>query len=284
MHDRDQFRIDCVGVFDTVGALGIPLAALWRANRERYEFHDVELSSIVKVSLHALAIDEHREPFQAAVWRKPKFKYYSTITEQVWFAGAHADVGGGYENQEVRIRDGRKALDDVPLDWMLKRVLHYFPKFPAKPGSWSAPSSDWVIAPQHESRSGIYRLLPFALRSIANYPVPLSRLREVNVCRDRHANVVGESVHMSAIERLGQPVAVGNKNGVYVPGNLLAVLKQIEMTYGGRVKPATEVRVTNWSGEAFDTKKLRDRKAVAVAVHAALKRIENAPGSARVPN
>jgi uncharacterized protein (DUF2235 family) len=133
MHNRNEFRIDCVGVFDTVGALGIPLAALWRANRERYEFHDVELSSIVKVSLHALAIDEHREPFQATVWRKPKFKYYSTITEQVWFTGAHADVGGGYVDQERRIRTGVKALDDVPLDWMLKRVRRIFLSFRQSP-------------------------------------------------------------------------------------------------------------------------------------------------------
>lgn len=100
VYDPEKFQIECVAVFDTVGALGIPLSALSRANRQHYEFHDVELSPIVKVSLHALAIDEHRQPFQATVWRKPKFKRSSTVTEQVWFAGAHADIGGGYLDQE----------------------------------------------------------------------------------------------------------------------------------------------------------------------------------------
>jgi uncharacterized protein (DUF2235 family) len=65
VHPRESFRIQCVGVFDTVGALGIPLQLMWRANRERYEFHNVELSSITNVNLQALAIDERREPFQA---------------------------------------------------------------------------------------------------------------------------------------------------------------------------------------------------------------------------
>ena len=63
MNDRDELKIDCLGVFDTVGALGVPLPAFYRVNRERYEFHNVELSSITKVNLHAIAMDEHREPF-----------------------------------------------------------------------------------------------------------------------------------------------------------------------------------------------------------------------------
>ena len=48
MNDRDQLRVDCLGVFDTVGALGIPLEGFVRANRERYEFHDVDLNVLDK--------------------------------------------------------------------------------------------------------------------------------------------------------------------------------------------------------------------------------------------
>jgi uncharacterized protein (DUF2235 family) len=72
VHDRDRLRIEMVGVFDTVGALGIPDEAFNRWTRERYQFHDIELSSITNVNLHALAIDEHRLPFQATVWRRPR--------------------------------------------------------------------------------------------------------------------------------------------------------------------------------------------------------------------
>jgi myosin-crossreactive antigen len=97
-----MLRVSCLGVFDTVGALGVPLEAFIRANRERYEFHDVELSSITRVNLHALAVDENRWPFQATVWRKPRFKKINTVVEQTWFAGSHADVGGGYIREGTR--------------------------------------------------------------------------------------------------------------------------------------------------------------------------------------
>jgi uncharacterized protein (DUF2235 family) len=132
VHDRANFRIDCLGMFDTVGALGIPLTRFQLYNRDRYEFHDVNLSSITRVNLHALAIDEHREPFQAAIWRKPRFKAYTSVTEQVWFPGAHADIGGGYIAYDSRGSNGLEALDDITLDWMLRRVRHYFPEFPLK--------------------------------------------------------------------------------------------------------------------------------------------------------
>ena len=74
VHCIGQLRIACLGVFDTVGALGIPATFLRRFNRASYEFHDVEISPIVRLNLHALAIDEHREPFAASVWRQNKFR------------------------------------------------------------------------------------------------------------------------------------------------------------------------------------------------------------------
>jgi uncharacterized protein (DUF2235 family) len=65
--DRKALRIACLGVFDTVGALGVPLSSFRIANAERFAFHNTELSSIVDVSLHAVAIDERRRPFEAAL-------------------------------------------------------------------------------------------------------------------------------------------------------------------------------------------------------------------------
>jgi Uncharacterized alpha/beta hydrolase domain (DUF2235) len=67
VHNPKEFRIACLGVFDTVGALGVPLQHFRLYNRDLYEFHNVELSSTVEVNLHALAIDEHRVPFRAAI-------------------------------------------------------------------------------------------------------------------------------------------------------------------------------------------------------------------------
>ena len=110
VHRREAVRIACLGVFDTVGALGIPLSYFRVANRDKYEFHNVELSSITDQNLHALAIDEMREPFEATVWRRSQFKQFNTVTEQVWFPGTHADVGGGYIIQENRSRGSIATL------------------------------------------------------------------------------------------------------------------------------------------------------------------------------
>jgi uncharacterized protein (DUF2235 family) len=57
-----------LGVWDTVGALGIPLPALQWLNAAEYAFHDTELSSIVEIAAHALAIDEHRVHYQVTLW------------------------------------------------------------------------------------------------------------------------------------------------------------------------------------------------------------------------
>lgn len=203
VHDRGAFRIACLGVFDTVGALGVPLPQFYRLNRESYEFHNVELSSITNVNLHALAVDEHRQPFAPTVWRKPKFKSFATTTEQVWFAGSHADVGGGYIEEVRRAETNIKALDDITLDWMLKRVAHHFDGFPFNEQVWKLLDSSWSSAPQHPSRTGFYKLMPLALRAIANRSLAALGWREKIVGYDRHAESIGEMIHISVLERLG---------------------------------------------------------------------------------
>ena len=83
-HSREA-AITFIGVWDTVGALGIPLRRLGRLTASHHQFHDVELSGIVRHGCHALAIDEKRGPFRASLWEaKPK---PGQIVEQVWFSG-----------------------------------------------------------------------------------------------------------------------------------------------------------------------------------------------------
>jgi chaperonin GroES len=47
---------------------------------------------LLHVNLHAIAIDEQRQPFEPSLWRRSKFKHFNTAVEQVWFSGAHADI------------------------------------------------------------------------------------------------------------------------------------------------------------------------------------------------
>jgi hypothetical protein len=250
-------------VFDTAGALGVPLPQFYRVNRERYEFHNVELSSITNVNLHALAIDEHREPFEATIWRKPKFKSYATVTEQVWFAGAHADIGGGYIDEEDRVVMHPNALDDLSLDWMFKRVIHYFLDFPFDASCWKTIAPDWAGGLQHEPRKGIYRLMRRALRSIANHRAPIKPWQyEREVSRNRHDETISEMIHASAIERLGQPIYGKLWRGKYSPQNLLNLLDVVKSTYGMsevKTKPKSSIRIVGWDGNPLDPSVDTDR-------------------------
>jgi uncharacterized protein (DUF2235 family) len=100
--DQDGFSIAYLGVWDTVGALGIPsyLPLSDRLNGvNRYRFHDAELSSLIGSARHALAIDENRRPFEATQWSN-----LDTLNampgrdgnyQQLWFPGDHGSVGGG---------------------------------------------------------------------------------------------------------------------------------------------------------------------------------------------
>ena len=114
---REQYahdvRITCVGVWDTVGALGIPVSLFKQFTHRRHAFHDVTLSSRIENAFHALAIDERRKPFAPALWEQPVEDLNRTWLEQAWFAGVHSNVGGGYPDA---------GLSDQSFRWMVERV------------------------------------------------------------------------------------------------------------------------------------------------------------------
>ena len=100
--------IRAIGVWDTVGSLGIPVEDPTDRKRvDVFAFADTRLSTSVERGIQALAIDEQRDDFQPTLW-DPR-----DGVEQRWFCGAHADVGGGYPSQE---------FSGVSLDWMIGRL------------------------------------------------------------------------------------------------------------------------------------------------------------------
>jgi len=95
-------KISYLGVWDTVGALGLPgfLGFVAKRFNEKYAFHDTDLSSSVKAASHALALDERRKTFPASLWGNlDKLNALSQKDippyKQVWFAGDHGSIGGG---------------------------------------------------------------------------------------------------------------------------------------------------------------------------------------------
>ncbi len=97
---EDITPIKCIAVWDTVGALGIPLPWYKVRNKNKYHFHDVTLGTYVENAFHALAIDDRRKLFTPTIWEKSKevlqTPNHPQQLEQRWFAGSHSNIGGGY--------------------------------------------------------------------------------------------------------------------------------------------------------------------------------------------
>ncbi|MDQ4117997.1 MAG: DUF2235 domain-containing protein [Actinomycetota bacterium] len=155
-----ETRIRFVGVWDTVGALGIPFSGNALVNRinKPWHFHDTKLSSTVDHARQALAIDERRRPFAPAVWAPPASG--DVPRRQVWFPGVHSDVGGGYPDRQ---------LADVTLRWIVEGAadagLAFHAGTPgAAPAVHAAANAGVGCDPVHDSMTLAYRLL-----------VPLSR-------------------------------------------------------------------------------------------------------------
>lgn len=119
-----RIPIQFVGVWDTVGALGVPddLGILnFFDNPAKWQFHDTTLGKHVRFARHAVAIDEVRSSFTPTLWTDDDDAVLNEVdrpgaparVKQLWFPGAHADVGGGYA--DCRLSDGA-------LTWMIEEA------------------------------------------------------------------------------------------------------------------------------------------------------------------
>jgi uncharacterized protein (DUF2235 family) len=112
-------EIAYLGIWDTVGALGIPNSFLIASffNR-KHRFHDHKLTDRVRSARHALAIDETRRSFEPTLWEG--FDALNATADktptdadapyqQKWFSGVHSAVGGGLPG---------RGLSDQALEWV----------------------------------------------------------------------------------------------------------------------------------------------------------------------
>ncbi|GJE86180.1 DUF2235 domain-containing protein [Phanerochaete sordida] len=143
------FSIKCVGVFDTVGALGLP-EELTRSDAVRtlFGFPDRHLGEHIERAYQALALDEHRKDFNCAKFEQTEAgRRKGQILKQCWFSGSHSDIGGGFEDHD---------LSDLTLTWMAANISdmlaldhHYLRSLPD-------PVAPWGELPPHNSMTGIY--------------------------------------------------------------------------------------------------------------------------------
>ncbi len=147
-----------IGVWDTVSALGIPFAAVKSLNpfsARWYGFHDAQLHQEVKYGYQALSIDDQRKVFKPEIWDESDIPKDQTL-EQVWFAGVHSNIGGGYR---------RTGLSDITLEWMMKRSMEAGLLF------WDDYTRRVLMLPNYngklyDSRSGFGKIYIKAIRKI----------------------------------------------------------------------------------------------------------------------
>ncbi len=194
LHDADERRragqafrakyqslpgdVHFLGVWDTVGAMGLPTKGpLGWLTRSRHRFHDVCLGENVRHAYHALAINERRAPFEPSLWKPPCPPQCETV-EQVWFAGVHSNVGGGYADA---------GLSDQALLWMLE----------------AAGRHGLVLDPHYLKQridANVFGELRDSLSAMYKTPLTgMPRLRKIGT------GALGEAIHPSVFRRWRAP-------------------------------------------------------------------------------
>jgi uncharacterized protein (DUF2235 family) len=115
--------IEAVAVWDTVGALGIPVYVQKDVRADLFRFADTKLSDKVRLGFHAIAADEQRDDFEPTFWDRDDARVVQCL-----FPGAHADVGGGYP-----VAGGESQLSDGALRWMTDQLTGLRVAFAANP-------------------------------------------------------------------------------------------------------------------------------------------------------
>jgi uncharacterized protein (DUF2235 family) len=196
---RDAFHhlrppIEFLGVWDTVDAYGLPVdelkealveasqLLLWLPVLQRFtltRFKDRKLHSRVRRAHHAVAIDDERHTFHPVLWDESHEKARAVglddrertclrRIEQVWFAGMHSDVGGGYS---------RDSLARVSLDWMMNGAAQEGLRFDQDRHRALRADMD-PTGPIHDSRAGLATYYRFRPRDVggmcAEHGIPVT--------------------------------------------------------------------------------------------------------------
>lgn len=171
----DVASIKFIGVWDTVGALGIPLNAFQWINKKKYAFYDTTLSSIIEHAYHAVSVDEQRANFKPTLWQKspnPTHRAFEQVLEQQWFAGVHSNVGGGYVDE---------GLSDIALLWMLEKATATGLGFDKLRIQHEVKPN--IRGTLYNSRKGVFALTKGEPRTISDgiiHPTVFERMKEVN--------------------------------------------------------------------------------------------------------
>ncbi len=214
--------VEFVGVWDTVAAYGMPIAEMtrgvdqwiWPTSMPNYV-----LSNRVKQARHALALDDERDTFHPLLWDESEEAPPGDAPprlQQVWFAGMHSDIGGGYPDD---------SLAHVALDWMMDEAQRCGLRF--KPGAREQVTLEMnALGPLHDSRSSLgmyYRYQPRRLGGLIEPPDPATLAMQDPDRARAHGRLRDVLVHPSVLQRLRSnaggyaPIALPPRFSVWNP-------------------------------------------------------------------
>ena len=184
-----RVKIRFLGLWDTVDAYGLPVDELQRAWDNYFwplSIPDRELSPIVTRACHAVSLDDERNTFHPVLWDERDEPLVAHLDQerisQVWFAGVHSNIGGGYPDD---------ALSNVTLDWMMGEADRNGLRFKtgARRAVRAAIDGRGRIYDSRHGLSGYYRYNPRKIEKLAN-----DRFDGVSIPRPK--------IHESALERI----------------------------------------------------------------------------------
>ena len=190
-HSHESREIKFVGVWDTVGAMGIPISFLGLFE-DKDEFYDTKIGRNVRVARHALAIDEHRSDFEPTIWQLRD----NMDMQQVWFAGAHSNIGGSYQPD----KDG-SLLSDNALAWMIAEAERF--NLSLEP-HLTASLHPNPLATLHDSRRSFYRIKQPYLRPLDPNVAPVLLHHSVKVRWDQDPQYRPKNLQ-TYLEKYGWP-------------------------------------------------------------------------------
>ncbi|KAJ7783742.1 hypothetical protein DFH07DRAFT_726840 [Mycena maculata] len=185
--DDNSFFHRFVGVFETVGSLGLPeeLSHHGPDIRNLFGFNDQLLGEHIQYAYHALALNETRADFNCCKFEQsPHGLQKGQVLRQCWFAGSHADIGGGWKDHD---------LADITLFWMAANLEDHISLDYGYLGSLPRPGGPWGTEPPHNPLVGIYEVAKKIQRTL-----PM----ETN-------NVTHETIHCSVLEQKSVTPALG---------------------------------------------------------------------------
>ncbi|KLI63585.1 phospholipase effector Tle1 domain-containing protein [Aurantiacibacter marinus] len=209
-HDKKiDLGVKFLGVWDTVGALGLPVPdAVEDLVNKEYGFHDTRLSTFIEYARHAVAADEQRRTFTPTLWSnidELRDGYGERYDEKI-FPGTHGSVGGG---------GPVVGLSDAALEWVFRGAELAGLKFDKDEGS------------------PLYRLQPNHLASLHNVPDKTDWtwgdwLMGVGTETRSFPNLTADDVHQSLVDRFNDDRTHTIPDGQYRPESLKVIHADLE--------------------------------------------------------